>query len=92
MEGFNPTAVVASVAIAEDPEPTSLEPLWVTINSGPLGTHIFEGDLLNGWSGAATTAVDGDEIAVPRDGSVVAEADETHELSVMAIWMYKHGD
>ena len=71
------TAVVETVAIAANREPTVLEPLYETIDPDALDTLIrSEGINSTGGDAIVTFVLDGNGITVQRDGSVVVRPDE----------------
>lgn len=76
------TAVVETVAIAADREPTVLEPLYETLDPDALdalmrsgGTDSTDGDA------TVTFALDGYQVTVERGGTVVVRPDEAREES-----------
>ena len=76
------TAVVETVAIAADREPTGLEPLYETIDPDALdtlirsmGTNSTDGDA------TVTFTLDGYQVTVQRDGSVVIRPDKARTES-----------
>lgn len=66
------TAVIETVAIAADCEPTGLEPLYDAIEPDALNTLIrsMETNLTDG-DATVTFAFDGYQVTVQRDGSVI---------------------
>lgn len=75
-------AVVETVAIAADREPTVLEPLYETVDPDALdalirsrGTNSTDGDA------TVTFALDGYRVTVQRNGTVVVRPDEARAES-----------
>ena len=76
------TAVVETVAIAANCEPTVLEPWYETIGPDALGTLIRSmGTRLTEGGATITFAFDGHEVTVQRAGSVVVRPDEARPES-----------
>lgn len=76
------TAVVETVAIAADREPTALEPLYDTVDPDALDT-LFSSMGTKTTDGDATVrfALDGYEVTVERHGTVVVRPDEARAES-----------
>lgn len=73
------TAVVETVAIAVDSEPTVLEPLYETVDPDALDTLIRSLETNSTDEDATVTfALDGHEVTVRRDGTVGVRPDEAH--------------
>lgn len=77
------TAVIESVAIAADREPTAIEPLYETVDPDALDALIRSGgsNSTDGDAASVTFALDGFEVTVQRGGTVVVRPDEAHAES-----------
>jgi hypothetical protein len=76
------TAVIESVAIAADREPTAIEPLYETVDPDALDALIRSGDPnLTDGDASVTFALDGYQVTVQRGGTVAVRPDEARAES-----------